>query len=268
MTTGPVLVRYDKATKAPIPLDAVYILDYKGGRLLASLPTFRQSTGSTTIIESFVERDLAADFKVDLDTRPAPPLSHDHRIARPVHGRLGSALRHRDHEQADRGLPAAHPGDDRQVVPPEVRAGADAALRESDCGRNGGPVRRTSGARDSSAGGGWLDRSRRTAAAPAWRRPAAAAAGRCLPAAAFGGVLHHRPATSPCRRAWHRSDQSSHSALGSKTFTRPPCPYVRYGSRCPCPCSKKRLPSRTGRSPATDGRDPAQRAVWICNRPR
>ena len=72
MATGPVLVRYDEATKAPIALDAVYILDHKGGRLLASLPTFRQSTASTTIIESFVERDLVADFKIDLDTGPRP----------------------------------------------------------------------------------------------------------------------------------------------------------------------------------------------------
>jgi hypothetical protein len=72
MATGPVLVRYDKATESSISLDALYILDYKGGRLLASLPTFRQSTGSTKIIESIVERDLAADFKVDLDAGPSP----------------------------------------------------------------------------------------------------------------------------------------------------------------------------------------------------
>jgi hypothetical protein len=72
VTTGPVLVRYDKATESSIPLDAVYILDYKGGRLVASLPTFRQSAESTTIIESFVERDLAGDFKLDLDTGPSP----------------------------------------------------------------------------------------------------------------------------------------------------------------------------------------------------
>src|SRR5262249_27549871 len=72
LTTGPVLVRYDEATKSPIALDAVYILDYKGGRLLASLPTYRQSTSSTTIIESFVERDLVADLKLDLDTGRPP----------------------------------------------------------------------------------------------------------------------------------------------------------------------------------------------------
>ena len=39
VTTGPVLVRYDKATESSLPLDAVYILDYKGGRLVATLPT-------------------------------------------------------------------------------------------------------------------------------------------------------------------------------------------------------------------------------------
>ncbi len=73
LTTGPVLVRFDDATKSPIPLDALYILDFKSGRLLASLPTFRQSTTSTTVIESFVERDLAADFKLDLDNGRVHP---------------------------------------------------------------------------------------------------------------------------------------------------------------------------------------------------
>jgi hypothetical protein len=72
MTNGPVLVRYDEATKAPIPLDAIYILDYNARRLRASLPIYRQSLQSTTIIESFVERDLAADFKVDFDRGPRP----------------------------------------------------------------------------------------------------------------------------------------------------------------------------------------------------
>ena len=43
VATGPVLVRYDEAAKAPIPLEAVYFLDYKGGRLLATVPTFRQT---------------------------------------------------------------------------------------------------------------------------------------------------------------------------------------------------------------------------------
>ena len=72
LTTGPLMVRIDDSTKAPTSLDAVYFLDYKGGRLLASLPTFRQSINSTKIIDSLVERNLAADFKLDLDTGPRP----------------------------------------------------------------------------------------------------------------------------------------------------------------------------------------------------
>ena len=72
VTTGPVLVRYDEAAKGPIALDAVYFLDYKGGRLLAAVPTYQQTNTSTRLIESFSERDLVADFKLDLDTGPRP----------------------------------------------------------------------------------------------------------------------------------------------------------------------------------------------------
>ena len=70
--TGPVLVRYDEAAKGPVALDAVYFLDYKGGRLLATVPSYRQTTTSTHLIEPFSERDLIADFKLDLDGGPRP----------------------------------------------------------------------------------------------------------------------------------------------------------------------------------------------------
>ncbi len=72
VATGPVLVRYDEAAKGPVALDAVYFLDYKGGRLLATVPSFRQTTTSTRLIEPFSERDLVADFKLDLDAGPRP----------------------------------------------------------------------------------------------------------------------------------------------------------------------------------------------------
>jgi hypothetical protein len=72
VATGPVLVRYDEGTKSPIALDALYFLDFKGGRLLATIPTYRQFGASTRLIESFEERDLVADFKLDLDTGPRP----------------------------------------------------------------------------------------------------------------------------------------------------------------------------------------------------
>ncbi len=72
VATGPVLVRFDEAAKGPIALDAVYFLDYKGGRLLATVPSFRQTNTSTRVIEPFSERDLVADFKLDLDVGPRP----------------------------------------------------------------------------------------------------------------------------------------------------------------------------------------------------
>jgi hypothetical protein len=72
VATGPVLVRYDEGAKAPIPYDAIYLLDYKAGRLLATIPTFRQTTKSTEIIDKFVERDLVADFKLEPETGRPP----------------------------------------------------------------------------------------------------------------------------------------------------------------------------------------------------
>ncbi len=72
VATGPVLVRFDEAAKGPVALDAVYFLDYKGGRLLATVPSYRQTTTSTHLIEPFSERDLVADFKLDLDGGPRP----------------------------------------------------------------------------------------------------------------------------------------------------------------------------------------------------
>jgi hypothetical protein len=72
VTTGPVLVRFDEGAKAPIPLDALYFLDYKGGRLLATVPAFRQTGATPHLVDTIIERDLAADFKLDLDTGPRP----------------------------------------------------------------------------------------------------------------------------------------------------------------------------------------------------
>jgi hypothetical protein len=72
VTTGPVFIRYDEAAKAPIPLEAVYVLDYRAGRLFATIPIFRQTAKSTEIIEKFVERDLVADFKLEQAPEPGP----------------------------------------------------------------------------------------------------------------------------------------------------------------------------------------------------
>lgn len=72
LTTGPVLVRYSEGHKVQLAQDAIYYLDYKGGRLLATVPSFQQSLGATKLIEGFAERDLVADFKLDPDTGPRP----------------------------------------------------------------------------------------------------------------------------------------------------------------------------------------------------
>ncbi len=72
VTTGPVFVRFDEATKSAIPLEAVYLLDYKEGRLMAAIPSLKQTVNGTQMIEGFEDRDLVADFKLDLDSGPRP----------------------------------------------------------------------------------------------------------------------------------------------------------------------------------------------------
>jgi hypothetical protein len=72
VATGPILVRYDEGNKVQVPLDALYILDYKGGRLLGTVPSLHQTASRSRYLGSFAERDLAADFKLDLDTGPRP----------------------------------------------------------------------------------------------------------------------------------------------------------------------------------------------------
>ncbi len=72
VTTGPVLLGFDEGTRTAMALEAVYYLDYKGGRLLATIPSPKQSATSSQMIDGFDERDLAADFKLDLDAGPRP----------------------------------------------------------------------------------------------------------------------------------------------------------------------------------------------------
>ena len=52
--------------------DALYYLDYKTGRLLATVPSYRQSACAAKYLDAFAERDLVADFKIDLDHGPRP----------------------------------------------------------------------------------------------------------------------------------------------------------------------------------------------------
>jgi hypothetical protein len=72
LTTGPIAVQYNERTKTQASQDAVYFLDYKGARLLAMVPVQRSSTQGAQMIDSFIERDLATDFKVDSDRGASP----------------------------------------------------------------------------------------------------------------------------------------------------------------------------------------------------
>ena len=72
MATGPVMIRYDEGNKVQIPLEALYFLDYKGGRLIGTIPSIHQTVGARATSDAFAERDLVADFKLDLDNGPRP----------------------------------------------------------------------------------------------------------------------------------------------------------------------------------------------------
>jgi hypothetical protein len=64
ITAGPISIEYNEALKSPVPRDAIYYLDYRGGRLLATIPSPLQSGNVKRVIDSFAERDLVADFKL------------------------------------------------------------------------------------------------------------------------------------------------------------------------------------------------------------
>jgi hypothetical protein len=72
LASGPVMVGYNNGTKVQLPLDALYYLDYKAGRLLATIPSFKATIGAAKLLDTFGERDLVADFKINLDTGPRP----------------------------------------------------------------------------------------------------------------------------------------------------------------------------------------------------
>jgi hypothetical protein len=64
VATGPVTIQHDRGNDIQVEHDALYYLDYKGGRLLAAVPSYQQTIGRTRIIDGWSERDLVADFKI------------------------------------------------------------------------------------------------------------------------------------------------------------------------------------------------------------
>jgi hypothetical protein len=72
LTTGPVALQYNERTRTQANQDALYFLDYKAARLVATIPAQRQSIQGTQIIDNFTDRDLIADFRLDAESGPRP----------------------------------------------------------------------------------------------------------------------------------------------------------------------------------------------------
>ena len=64
LACGPVATPYDSKLRAQVEQDALYYLDYKGGRLLATVPVLRQTAAGVQVLEEFAERDLVTDFRI------------------------------------------------------------------------------------------------------------------------------------------------------------------------------------------------------------
>jgi hypothetical protein len=64
IAVGPISIEYNSGLKIQVPHDAIYYLDYRAGRLLATLPSPTQTVGGGHWFEGFAERDLVADFKL------------------------------------------------------------------------------------------------------------------------------------------------------------------------------------------------------------
>jgi hypothetical protein len=64
IAAGPVSIEHNPGLKIQVARDAIYYLDYKGGRLLAAIPSSMQSGRVAHMLDSFAERDLVADFKL------------------------------------------------------------------------------------------------------------------------------------------------------------------------------------------------------------
>ncbi|GAC1466925.1 MAG: hypothetical protein NVSMB9_07950 [Isosphaeraceae bacterium] len=72
LATGPAFIKYNEGSKIQVAQDAIYFLDYRAGKLFGTLPSMKQLGAESKIISGFSERDLVADFKLDVDTGVRP----------------------------------------------------------------------------------------------------------------------------------------------------------------------------------------------------
>ncbi len=64
VTTATVAMEYNEQTKIQAPREAVFYLDFRAARLMATIPVLKQAMAGTQVIDGFAERDLLADFKL------------------------------------------------------------------------------------------------------------------------------------------------------------------------------------------------------------
>ncbi len=69
LTSGPAMLGYNAGLKVQMSQDALYFLDYSGGRLWATIPSHQSGVGGNRIVGAFAERDLIADFKINMDEK-------------------------------------------------------------------------------------------------------------------------------------------------------------------------------------------------------
>lgn len=69
VTTGTCLVEKDRQGTR-VTQDAVYVLNYSSGLLLAAVPAYEQSPSAIRFVSEFAERDLVQDFALAHGSRP------------------------------------------------------------------------------------------------------------------------------------------------------------------------------------------------------
>ncbi len=72
VATGTIGMQFNEQSKLQTSQEAIYFIDWPNLRLLATIPTLRQSLNKAQVIDAFVERDLVTDFKLDLNKNPSP----------------------------------------------------------------------------------------------------------------------------------------------------------------------------------------------------
>lgn len=64
VTTGTIATIYNPVTKSSVVQDAVYLLDYKSGRLIGTIPEPKMTGKTQSLLGPVVERDLVQDFQI------------------------------------------------------------------------------------------------------------------------------------------------------------------------------------------------------------